>query len=44
MVKELVRVAVGCGEEFGGELGVHPGFVLSTLFSIILLGVLSGVF
>ena len=44
MVMELVKVAVGYGEGFGKELGVHPGFVLSTLFSIILLKVLSRVF
>ena len=44
MVMELVKVAVGYGEGFGKELGVHPGFVLNTLFSIILLEVLSRVF
>ena len=44
MVMELVKVAVGYGEGFGKELSVHPGFVLSTLFSIILLEVLSRVF
>ena len=44
MVMELVKVAVGYREEFGKGLGVHPGFVLSTLFSIIPLEVLSRVF
>ena len=44
MVMELVKVAFGYREEFGKRLGVHPGFVLSTLFSIILLEVLSRVF
>ena len=41
MGMELVKVAVGYREEFGKGLGVHPGFVLSMLFSIILLEVLS---
>ena len=44
MVMELIKVAVGYREEFGKGIGVHPGFVLSTLFSIILLEVLSRVF
>ena len=37
MVVDLVKVAVGYREEFGKGLGVHPGFVLSPLLSIILL-------
>ena len=41
MVMELVRVAVGYREEFGKGLGVHPGFVLSPLLSIILKRVLN---
>ena len=41
MVVKLVRVAVGYREKFGKGLGVHPGFVLSPLLSIILLEVLS---
>ena len=32
MVMELVKVAVGYREEFGKGLGVHLGFVLSTLY------------
>ena len=44
MVMELVKVAVGYREEFGKGLDVYPSFVLSTLFSIILLEVLSRVF
>ena len=41
MVMELVRVAVGYSEELGKGPGLHPGFVLSPLLSIILLEVLS---
>ena len=41
MVVDLVKVAVGYREEFGKGLGVHPGFVLSPLLSIILLEGLS---
>ena len=41
MVVDLVKVAVGYREEFGKGLGVHRGFVLSPLLSIILLEVLS---
>ena len=41
MVVDLVKVAVGYREEFGKGLGVHPGFVLSPVLSIILLEVLS---
>ena len=44
MVMEQLKVAVGYSEKFGMGLGVRPGFVLSTLFSIILLEVLSRVF
>ena len=44
MVMKLVKVAVGYREEFGKGLSVHPGFVLSTLFSIILLEVISRLF
>ena len=41
MVMKLVRVAVGYREELGKGLGVHQGYVLSPLLSIILLEVLS---
>ena len=40
-VKSMVKVGDGCSKEFGVDVGIHQGSVLSSLFFIIVIEAVS---